>query len=227
MIVGPALAVWLYGSYARGDADELSDLDVLVISECETDQPALRRVLGVDVEPSVSRYSWDEIDRMAQYGSLFLRHVDLEGHPVFESVAVRGRLGHILSGLGPYLLASRDLRGFRTVLRDVRESLDSGEAPLLFELSTLATLFRHASVLGCSLAGSPCFSRTQPVRRLVELWELPRNWGDDFPPLYAFRLHAENRPLQVPTPSTDLAYLWCERTRALLDELRKWINDSH
>ena len=221
------LAVWLYGSHARGDADEFSDIDILVVSEGEEDEAVIGQFLRAPVKPSVSWYTWSEIDQMAQYGSLFLRHIELEGRPIFESLPARGRLEHLLSSLGPYRLARRDIEGFRTVLSDVRESLDTHEASLLFELSTLGTVFRHASVLGCSLAERPCFSRIEPVARLVAQWKLGQTWANDFPSLYVFRMYADKRIAHVPVPSIDLAYLWCRRTHALLDELRRRTNDSN
>jgi hypothetical protein len=176
---------------------------------------------------SVSCYSWSEIEQMAQYGSLFLRHIALEGCTIFESPTGRGRLKNILSSLGPYRLAPRDIQGFSTVLGDVRESLDTRDASLLFELSTLGTVFRHASILGCSLAGRPCFSRFEPVARLVAQWELDQTWADDFPFLYVFRMYAAKRIAQVPAPSIDLAYTWCRRTHALLVELERHLNDEN
>ena len=37
------LAVWVYGSHARGDADDFSYLDVLVVSETTDDFTSKRR----------------------------------------------------------------------------------------------------------------------------------------------------------------------------------------
>jgi hypothetical protein len=214
-----ALAIWLYGSRARGDADEFSDTDLIAVSDSATVEPQM--LVPAISNPSVSQYTWDEVTRMASYGSLFLRHLELEGQPVYESDAANGRLETILRKMGPYELAGRDVAAFRTVLRDVRESLDSGEASLVFELSTLATVFRHASVLGCYLASRPCFARTQPVVRLVALWNLPSRWADDFQSLYAYRMHLESRMQRVDRPRPDVAYRWCERSFALVDELSR------
>ena len=74
----------------------------------------------------------------------------------------RRRLGDALPRssevLGEYRLASRDLAGFRTVLQDVGTSIAGGHASLVFESSTLGTVFRHACILGCALDGGYCFS---------------------------------------------------------------------
>lgn len=222
MTAGHTVAIWLYGSRARGDADELSDTDLVVVSDSATVEPRTRVLTRTT--PFISRYSWDEIERMASYGSLFLRHLALEGKPLHESAASEGRLAALLAGMGPYQLAARDAAAFRTVVRDVRESLDSGEASLVFELSTLATVFRHASVLGCYLANHPCFARTQPVMRLVGLWNLPSEWAADFPSLYDYRMYAESRTQRVDRPRPDLAYRWCERSESLVEEVSRRID---
>ena len=104
---------------------------------------------------SISRYSWDEIRGMARYGSLFLHHIRLEGRPLYEAESCRGRLHATVAELGEYTLARRDIRGFKVVLADIAESLESGGSRV-FELSVLATVIRHASILGCWLIGALC-----------------------------------------------------------------------
>lgn len=219
-------AVWLYGSHARGDADSLSDVDVLVISDRTLSLDAIEAAVGSPSRLSVARYAWREIEAMAEYGSLFLRHLQLEARAVSEDIAVQGRLGQLLSALPKYSLAGRDLKGFQNVLDDVRGSLGS-DAYVLFELATVATLFRHACILGCALSDSPCFSRFEPVTRLVRRWGLASSWSNDFPILYAYRMYADGRSGRPGKPSRDMACLWCDRAEALLCELEGRINECN
>src|SRR6185312_8588273 len=61
-----ALGVLLYGSYARGDADGTSDLDVLVITGQRLKPPA-------DPRLSINSYSPAELE--AAWGTLFAYHL--------------------------------------------------------------------------------------------------------------------------------------------------------
>ena len=105
-------AIWIYGSSARGDTDEHSDLDILVVGAATP--AALAKVSGLtnsDRIPAISNYTWAEVREMAGYGSLFLQHLRLEGQPLIEDVICNGRLGRVLREMGPYTRAARDLSG--------------------------------------------------------------------------------------------------------------------
>ena len=223
-MTGNGYAVWLYGSHSRGTADEFSDLDVLFVSEAELMNVKALEPFGSAATFSISWYSWPEIEEMASYGSLFLRHVELEGRVILESAPARGRLMNILSTLGPYRMAQRDIRGFRTVLQDVIDSVADGQASLTFEVATLGTVFRHASILGCALDGTPCFSRTEPVEKVVSAWRLPKRWATEFPRLYGYRLYAEGRSPRRLEPNLGFVWTWCRRTHMLLDALEEQVD---
>lgn len=226
MTPSSTLATWLYGSHARGDADELSDVDVLMVSNSWDDAIEVDCLCMTGSEPSVARYTWAEIDGMAECGSLFLRHLQMEGQPIIEAPLVKGRLSSTLSRLRPYKMAGRDVHGFEEVVNDVRRSLAFGGS-IIFELATLGTLIRHACILGCAIAGNPCFSRLEPVKRLSENWEGAANWAGDFESLYRYRLYADGRLRECSRPSVEFASTWCGRAEALLTELRRRVDEAH
>ena len=216
-------AVWLYGSRSRGDSDDLSDLDVLHVSDCLSPRHGHTERPVTASGEAISRYSWTEVESMASYGSLFLHHLRLEGTIIVESASCKGRLTRVLETMGAYQLAPRDLIGFRRVLDDVIESLDEGQASLVYELSTLGTVFRHASILACALEGAYCFSRSGPVERVALTGGMPQRWAEEFVDLYDYRLFVDGRIREYPEPSLELALTWCSRTHGLLEELGRRI----
>ena len=216
-------SVWAYGSVARGDTDRVSDYDVLVVGP-EAEQLGLVMMeAGLSCDKiSISRYSWDEIIGMAKYGSLFLQHVRLEGYPLYENGACKGQLHTILSELGEYTLARRDVRGFKMVLGDVGESLQQGGVKA-FELSVLGTVIRHASILGCWLLGNPTFGRLAPVESFSAAAGLAVN-RNEFEHLYMYRLYCDGRLEKSALHPVD-AGIWLHRAQRLVMGLEDIVNE--
>lgn len=208
----------LYGSCARGDSGADSDIDVLLLGQ----QPL---TLGVNtaegLRTAVTAYSWQEFQRMADYGSLFLHHLKQEGRVVGGSATGRARFDRVLSELPAYSRAMLDVSSFEMAIADVEEALSWGDTGLRYELSALATVIRHSSIVGCYLVGSPCFGRYDSVTRFVERTALDAEIAVDFPSLYQFRL-AECRDMPAPEPSMDEATLWVHRARLFVKEVAAW-----
>lgn len=207
--------VWLYGSYARGDADKMSDKDFLLIGDAPN-SPELAAFddLGLR-DGSVSQYSWSEIRNMASHGSLFLEHLKLEGVVVYESPECRGVLRNLLKDLPRYVRGERDVQAFVTVLKDVREELLAG-SPISYELGVLGTVIRHASILGCYILGSPCFGRTEPVRRISKFCNLPSDFSNAFSELYRYRLACEGRACDSPMSNLYSEQQWLDWAEYLI-----------
>jgi|SRR5215469_353696 len=218
-------ALWLYGSYARGQADDRSDCDVLALSDSNVSEQGAFKHQGMsDRSLSISRYSWKEFESMAAYGSLFLHHLRLEGRCLYEAPGFEGRLGEILSRLGPYRRARADLQGFRGALADVHESLSyTGSA--LYEISVLATVVRHASILGCFLLGAPDFGRFSPVVNLVRMRGLDTRIAELFPEIYSCKLLTDGRTVKVKAPTQDTVVEWLRFASTLVNNVGGVIND--
>lgn len=219
-MVKPRDAIWLYGSHSRGDYDAASDIDVLFVTDSEDSELSSYQLPQFPKDPAVSKYTWVEIERMAEYGSLFLKHLSLEAHPIHEGRYVRGRLNSLLGSLTSYKRASTDLRAFKIVHSDVNESLKDHTSSLIFEVATLATVFRHACILGCDLSGSPCFSRIEPTQKIVDIWGLPKVWSDEFPRFYSYRLYADGRELDVMNLDIEYVRIWHRRVGVFLTEMQ-------
>lgn len=154
---------WLYGSVARGAYTEHSDLDILVLPRGAINSGLQSVIDGLPQHEfcSVTSYTWNEVARMAEYGSLFLVHLRAEGRLLYEEGSGSG-LQAVLEALPPYTRHDRELRGFAMALDDGLENLRDG-GDVRFELGVVGRVIRHASILACYLAGDPKFDRTASI----------------------------------------------------------------
>jgi hypothetical protein len=205
--------IWLYGSMARGDTDDSSDVDLLVIGEDEVDFASLD--LPARDRLSISRYSWQEIEHMAGYGSLFLHHLKREGKPLLERDDAR--LQALLASLGGYSRAEIELACFTRVVDDVEYALD-GDHSAQFEMSVLGTAARHAAILGCYLMETPDFGRDSAFETLLPKLGYGAEFVSEVIGLYAFR-QAENEVRLIVAPSSDHVRMWVSRVRRIITQV--------
>ena len=190
----------LYGSRARGEADSLSDTDVLTICD----------------RPDLADYSWSDIDRLREYGSLFLWHLHLEGRVLDADEEGRVRWQRAISSLPSYGRAADDLDAFQTVLEDVARSLRDGDADREFEGGVLARTIRHAAILACFLVGAPNFSRYGAVARSMEIFGIATPCAGRFEELYDLVL----RPDAVSAPDGATLCEWVQAGEGLVANMR-------
>lgn len=81
----PFTALFLYGSHARGDAGESSDVDILQVTPTHTAPYALGRV-------NVTCYTAEQLLRLARRGGLFARHLVDEALPLADPNDMLGAL---------------------------------------------------------------------------------------------------------------------------------------
>jgi hypothetical protein len=194
--------------------DSLSDRDVLAVG---VDSPHLSNLNNPTV--SVTSYSWPEFTRMARYGSLFLVHLAREGVVLDGAPTARSRYHELISDLVPYRYVARDLEAFRQCLDDVADALRTGDTSTAFEMATVATVIRHASILGCYLIGRPTFGRYSSVDLFTRLRRLDQSISINFPNAYGYRL-ALLRGLSLPAlPALGHVGDWLSNARTILDEV--------
>lgn len=187
------ISVWLYGSSSRGDTDLLSDVDILVIGESIKNFRSIQKIIPKGLKVSnLNFYSWKEIKSMAQYGSLFLHHLRLEGKCIYEGKHTKNKLLHIFSNLGKYKKASSDLKSFSKVIEETKQSLVLNDM-LFFDLAVLATVIRHCSILGCWFLNKPCFKRIEPVKHIVKELNMKNLTIGEYSDLYRYKFYIEQR----------------------------------
>jgi Nucleotidyltransferase domain len=205
---------WLFGSNARGDADEVSDVDILVAGMSD---PAAFQSLGFPEDRlSIVRYEWRELQQMAAYGSLFLHHVALEGRQLQPNG--HSMLANLLVRLPAYKRADQELNSFETVLTDVAGSLGGDHSPP-FELAVIATTMRHACILGCYGIGQPTFGRSAAFKLFLSHVDRD-SLIDPAIRLYKFRLYEDGRCEMPFRPTTSDVEWWLETTRAVISQVR-------
>lgn len=83
VIKPPFAALFLYGSHARGDAEESSDVDVLQVTPTHTAPYTVGRV-------NVTCYTAGQLLRIARRGGLFARHIIHEALPITDPHDILG-----------------------------------------------------------------------------------------------------------------------------------------
>lgn len=207
----------LYGSHARGQDDHQSDIDILrVVDETCGVPPS---VAGSNKRLSISEYKWDEFTRMQESGAPFLAHLRADGRIIGGDDEGISRYRLLTEALPPYKYAGRDLASFMDALSDVNRALVLRDSGPEFEAATIATVIRHASILGCYLLGTPRFGRHEPTSHFCNIRRLPMTYAKDFPLLYQHRI-ALARGYAWPSGCTYIyAGMWLERARVLIREV--------
>lgn len=211
--------MWLYGSRSRGDADALSDSDLLVVGPPGTDTELAASEFTYP-HPKISFYTWDELRRMHSYGSLFLLHVRAEGRRLRPSGGDSDRLPTLLASLPPFSRAEEDLAGFRRALVESRTSLADGGWPD-FECEVVATVARHAAILGAYCVGEPAFGREQPFHVVGARL----GYGNSTVDLLATTATAWRLHQPGPHTQPEAIDLWLHQVSRLLDDLEGVIDD--
>lgn len=168
-------AIRIFGSAARGDADELSDTDVLVVQRTKiarVEKEAIEVELGaLGPQISICWYSELTLQRMFREGHLFAWHLFRESinpsapKDYVDSLGVPGR----------YLTARSDIRGFREIISGANLSLSASIGNACYEAGILFVCARNIAMIASSyLHDGPYFGRDAP-------YKFERNTGINFP----------------------------------------------
>lgn len=148
------LSLRLFGSHARGEADEGSDIDVLLVLDDATAGPPLMDLPG---KPDISIYSRDKLEQMFREGHLFAWHLFLESIPYCST-----RSEAWFRSLGKpaeYREAQQDIAQFMGILEEALAGMASEDC-YVFEAGVAHLAMRNLGmILGYIHRGTPNFCR--------------------------------------------------------------------
>ncbi len=149
----------LFGSYARGDETDDSDIDILSVSE-GSDGPGLLEIGKI----RISSYARGHLQSLAKTGSLFVLHLKTDGVVVFDR---NDTLRSILSDFTPRASYSTErseaaILGWLLFCSEARDSLTPlAQKTMMFSIRTIAYSLMAES-------GRPDFSKNRVLQRMSD-----------------------------------------------------------
>lgn len=215
-------AICLFGSCAREDSDQFSDIDIfIIISDCTeeiflTKKKVLSEQLGIPAD-WISMYRKDSIMTMHAYGSYFLWHLKTEGKLLYSR---SGLLERLLETLPTYIKAREDLLDYLIICSDIRKSIDSGdESTFHYELAVLASLIRNTCITISYMYGKFAFGRIEPIEvcRKIIGNKFPFDL-DNYSKLYQYRIAyiRSEQKLVLTQPTIQEITTWIIRAEFLI-----------
>jgi hypothetical protein len=163
--MGKLLASFVFGSVARAQGDDQSDLDILAIVADGHGKVAERDVLvAIPPElqrfgPSISWYGLARVEEMFRNGDLFAWHLHHEAVPIFDPESLLLTLGEP----APYSSSSEDVAFFEALLSSIPSSLKAQPSNAVYELGLVYVCLRNIGMAASGkVAGRPNFSRYSP-----------------------------------------------------------------
>lgn len=149
----PASAEALFGSVARGDADALSDRDVLIVDD-NIETLAARSAQLKAQGASVACYTFAKLEALAAHGALFVQHLKLEARIGRDH---GGRLKRLLTEFVPRSDYSTEI-GDNSALSALASDVPTGPRGMLFAADILYVGVRNHGVLSLAERGVHAYS---------------------------------------------------------------------
>lgn len=210
--------IYLFGSVARGEQDEYSDIDILiVIDDCsEEEYIALKDkfayLLNIPVS-WLSVYRITKIMKMYTSGSYFLWHIKKEGKVLYSR---NGELAGLLLTLPRYAGIESDLKEYDEILSDVRRELNNEYISVNYELAVLASLVRNTCIAISYLNGKLDFGRSSVVLYCFSEYTISVSL-EEYEALYQYRLYHTGKISSVPEGEIECLKRWIQIESDLLE----------
>lgn len=213
------IGLYLFGSAARGDCDQSSDVDVLAVYDEQPDSPLRNKVLSavrakLGNRVTLAEYTSRRLREMFDCGHLFSWHLYQEAKPL-QMPDLLAKQSYEFECPAPYMSSIEDAQRFVGLLSSVRTELQNESCSLVHEAGLVYLALRNIAMsLSMGLQDKADFARSSPLTLSVSL-AIPAPCSTlEFEVLVAAR-HASQRGL--PSPKLD----W-ERLSNLLDRSLGW-----
>lgn len=164
MLPNNIISVSLFGSVARGDYDDNSDADVLVIVSDETGKTSDELIYSIipdigSLKPTVSWYGESRMRQMFQDGHLFAWHLFRETRHIYGDIDLKSKFGEPT----PYQSVAEDVSSFESVLIDIPAALKFSPHNLIYEMGLQYVCLRNIAMSASwHLLNQPDFTRFSP-----------------------------------------------------------------
>ncbi|WMJ90286.1 nucleotidyltransferase domain-containing protein [Anaerocolumna sp. MB42-C2] len=214
------MEIYLFGSVARGENDEYSDIDILiVIDDCEEKEYVnykrmFAEKLKVPVE-WISLYRLSKIERMFKNGSYFLWHIKKEG---IKQYSRSGDLEKLLISLPKYDGVLNDLMEYKQIVNDIYNELSNSYININYELSVLASLVRNTCIAIAYLNNEIDFGRKSVIITCKKIYKEQITFTlDEYSKLYDYRLFQTGKKYNVDNGSKEMLEYWIKCENELLE----------
>lgn len=218
--------IYLFGSVARGDQDEKSDVDILIViddcSEVEYIEWKDKFADCLEVPISwISVYRISKIMRMYNIGSYFLWHIKKEGKVIYSR---ENELSALLLTLPKYRNVKNDLNEYSQILIDIQQELSDKYICIEYELAVLASLVRNTCITISYLNGKLDFGRNSAVMYCVDKYQINVTL-QEYEDLYQYRLYNTGKINNVPTGERIQLEMWIKIESDLLEIAKKGVEN--
>jgi predicted nucleotidyltransferase len=204
------LSLRLFGSHARGEADEGSDIDILLVPE---DGYKANLEIALPGNPDISIYSRTRLEQMFNDGHLFAWHLFLESTPYSSNR--REDWFRSLGKPGVYREAEEDIVQFTGILDDALSGMKE-EDNYVFEAGIAHLAMRNLGmILNYVHKGVPDFSRYSALRLPSNI--APNLSEHDYEMLFACRRMSARGDISVAPPAFT-------QIQCISDTLEIWLN---